>query len=93
MNTVKDTSLDAYYDLKQLGQIQPQQFQIINVMRPGKTYTRRMLARLSKLETSTASARINSMLDTHIAVVGTMKDPLTGKTVEALALIDKKAAA
>lgn len=93
MNTVKDTSLDALYDLIKTNQIQPQQLQILNVMQPNTLYTRRELARLSGLETSTASARINAMLDVHIQTCGTKKDPLTDKTVEALMLIEKKVAA
>jgi predicted HTH transcriptional regulator len=81
-----ETSLDAFYDLKQSPTLQDQQRKIINVMKPEVTYTRRALASLAKLETSTASARINSLLDTHIVVVGKTKDPLTKKTVEALQL-------
>jgi predicted HTH transcriptional regulator len=81
-----ETSLDAFGDIKQSGELQEQQRKIISVMQPEQTYTRRALAALAKLETSTASARINSLLDTHIVVVGKTKDPLTRKTVEALQL-------
>lgn len=86
LTNVKDTSLDAYADLKQSSTLQDQQRKIINVMQPDHTYTRRSLAALVQLETSTASARINSLLGTHIEVVGKTKDPLTRKTVEALQL-------
>jgi hypothetical protein len=81
-----ETSLDAFADIKQSGELQEQQRKIISVMQPELTYTRRSLAALAKLETSTASARINSLLGTHIEVVGKTKDPLTRKTVEALQL-------
>jgi predicted HTH transcriptional regulator len=85
-NHMAETSLDAFGDIKQSGELQEQQRKIISVMQPEQTYTRRALAALAKLETSTASARINSLLDTHIVVVGKTKDPLTRKTVEALQL-------
>lgn len=81
-----ESSLDAFADIKQSGELQEQQRKIISVMQPEHTYTRRALAALAKLEKSTASARINSLLDTHIVVVGKTKDPLTRKTVEALQL-------
>jgi Fic family protein len=86
LSNVTETSLDAFAELKQSGELQDQQRKIISVMQPERTYTRRSLAALAKLETSTASARINSLLDTHIVVVGKTKDPLTRKTVEALQL-------
>jgi hypothetical protein len=81
-----ESSLDAFHDLKQSSTLQDQQRKIINVMKPAVTYTRRSLAALAMLETSTASARINAMLDTHIVVVGKVRDPLTKKTVEGLQL-------
>jgi hypothetical protein len=85
-NHMAETSLDAFADIKQSGELQDQQRKIISVMQPEHVYTRRALAALAKLETSTASARINSLLGTHIKVVGKTKDPLTQKTVEALQL-------
>jgi predicted HTH transcriptional regulator len=86
LTNVKETSLDAFSELKQSGELQEQQRKIINVMKLETTYTRRSLAALAHLDTSTASARINAMLNTHIVVVGKVKDPLTRKTVEALQL-------
>jgi Fic family protein len=86
LSNVKETSLDAFADLKKSSTLQDQQRQVLDVMQPQHTYTRRALAALAKLETSTASARINSLLNTHIVVVGKTKDPLTKKTVEALML-------
>jgi len=83
---IADTSLDAFCDLKQANTLQQQQKQIIKVMLPDRTYTRRELALLSNLETSTVSARVNSMIDVCVQVVGRKKDPFTGKNVEALML-------
>lgn len=82
---VAKTSIDAFASIKGKA-IQNQQQKIISVMKPDVIYTRRSIAKLAKLETSTASARINSMLDTYIMVDGKTKDPLTKKTVEALKL-------
>ena len=90
---ITDTSLDAFYAIKKDGNLQMQQRKILNVMQPNTTYTRRELAYLAGIETSTASARINSMLDLQIVIVGKKKDPVTGKTVEALMLNLEKAAA
>ena len=90
---ITDTSLDAFYAIKKDGNLQMQQRKILNVMQPNTTYTRRELAHLAGIETSTASARINSLLETYIEVVGTKLDPVTGKTVQALRLIEQKVAA
>lgn len=81
-----DTSLEAFSDLKKSNTLQQQQRQIINVMIPGKVYTRRELALYSGLETSTVSARVNSMIDIRVQVVGKKQDPITGKNVQALML-------
>lgn len=85
-HNIQATSLDAFFDLKKTQTLQDQQRKIINVMQPESIYTRRELAALAKLETSTASARINSLLDTFIEVVGIKQDPLTRKNVQALKL-------
>ena len=83
---VRESSLDAYFDVKQASTLQDQQRKIISVMQPEKIDTRRQLAMLSGIETSTVSARVNSMIDTVIVITGKVKDPITNKTVEALQL-------
>lgn len=83
---VKDSSLDAFFDLQKSSVLQNQQRKILSVMQPGAIYTRRQLAKLTGIETSTVSARVNSMLDVAIEIVGKTKDNLTNKTVEALKL-------
>lgn len=83
---VKDSSLDAFFAIKHSPALQDQERKIIKVMEPYKVYTRRQLAKLTKLETSTVSARVNGMLDTFIEVVGHIKDPITNRLVEALTL-------
>lgn len=83
---VRESSLDAYFDVKQTSTLQDQQRKIINVMIPGKVYTRRELAVLSGIETSTVSARVNAMLNTVVEVIGKKKDSITHKNVEAIKL-------
>lgn len=86
MNNIKSSSLDAYFDLKKSSTLQDQQRKIVEVMIPGNVYTRRELAVLSDLETSTVSARVNAMLGTVVEVIGKKKDSITQKNVEALTL-------
>ena len=81
---VKDTSIDAFYDLKKSG-MQEQQAKILSVMREGEFYTRRELSKLSGIETSSVSGRINAMLDIFFSVVGIKKCSISGKNVEAIA--------
>ena len=83
---VTDTSLDAFYSVKTTPVLQDQQRKILSVMQPGMAYTRRQLAMLSGVEISTVSARVNSLLDIKIEVIGRTKDPVTNKTVQALQL-------
>lgn len=83
---VQSTSLAAYSELKSSPKLQAQQMKILAQMQHGRIYTRRELAALAHMETSTASARINSLLDDYIEVNGTKHDPLTHKTVQALRL-------
>lgn len=81
---VRESSLDAYFDVKKTSTLQDQQRKIISVMQPETIYTRRQLAMLSGIETSTVSARVNSMIDVVIEVVGKGKCPLSKKSVELL---------
>lgn len=83
---VQATSLDAYDAIKSSPKLQAQQIKILAQMQHNRIYTRRELAALARMETSTASARINSLLDDYIEVDGVKKDPLTGKNVQALRL-------
>lgn len=83
---VRESSLDAYFDVKKTSTLQDQQRKIISVMQPETIYTRRQLAMLSGVEISTVSARVNSMIDVVIEITGKVKDPLTNRKVEALKL-------
>lgn len=83
---MKDSSLDAFFDLKKTPTITTQINKILSKMKPDQVYTRRMLANLTKIEISTISARVNEMLEVYIVVTGTTKDHSTNRTVEALQL-------
>ncbi len=84
---IKQTSLDAYIELKCNGKIQAQQKEILAKMIPANEYTRRELAVLTKIETSTISARVNSMLGTLIGVTGKRKCRISGRNVESIQMI------
>ncbi len=90
---IKDTSLDAFHDILHSRTLQNQERLILSKMKSYTAYTRRELAHMAGIETSTASARINSMLDLQIVIVGKKKDAFTGRNVEALMLNLEKAAA
>jgi predicted HTH transcriptional regulator len=80
---VKDTSLDAFDSIKHSG-MQEQQAKILAVMEEGQAYTRRELSKLSGIETSSVSSRVNAMLEIFVAVVGIKKCSISGRNVEAL---------
>ena len=84
---IKQSSLDAYIELKGKGKMQAQQKTILQKMIPNLDYTRRELAALTGIETSTISARVNAMLNTFISVTGKRKCRISGKTVESIAVI------
>lgn len=88
MNTqVKETSLNAYYNVA-LPRAKTQFDLILKVMEEGKLYTRRELHHLTGIETSTISARVNSLVKKgKIREVGNKRDPYTGVMVEALAKV------
>lgn len=84
---VKDTSIAAFHGHKANG-FAGQHGIILAVMRPGKLYSRRQIAKASKLETSTVSGRVNELLESgQLEVCGTIYCPLSGRKVEAVKLV------
>lgn len=82
---VTSTSRDAYHALEHTS---AQCNRILNAMRAGVLYTRRQVASLCGLETSTSAARFNALIAAgQVQVVGRIKDPQTGKSVEAVAKV------
>lgn len=82
---VKETSLNAYDDLKGDDQLGKMQKRIIDVMKPNISYTRKELSRLSNMETSSVSGRVNELIGFgYIEVIGKQRCSITNKTVESL---------
>lgn len=88
MSNVRQTSIDSYHAHK--GNNYNGQFQtILAAMKPGQVYSRREIAMLTRMETSTVAARINALLsplDGRVEVCGRIKCPHTGVNVEAVRL-------
>lgn len=84
---VKETSIMAFKDLKKKKALGKMQLLIYNSMSNNKLYTRKQLARLLNLDTSTMSARINELVNSnYILIVGKKICPVSNREVEALAL-------
>ena len=82
MKAVAQTSREAYHSLTGTSR---QCAVILNAMRAGVLYTRRQVANLCGLETSTSAARFNALIAAgQVNVVGRIKDPITNKSVEAV---------
>jgi Fic family protein len=64
MTKVRSSSIDAYYSLEKLQHFTNQHKQILEIFHanPNKDYTRKEIARITHLETSTVSARINELV-------------------------------
>lgn len=87
MSGVTSTSRQAYHGHKANG-FAGQHGIILAVMRPGKLYSRRQIAKASRLETSTVAGRVNEMLAAgQIEICGRLKCPVTGILVEAVKLV------
>ena len=81
---VTSTSIDSFHAHK-ANAFAGQHGIVLAVMRVGQMYSRRQIAKLSKLETSTVSARVNELLECgQLEVCGTLKCPHSGRHVEAV---------
>lgn len=87
---VAHSSIRAYDSLVGAG-FAALQAQILICMEPGRLYSRRQLAQLAKLETSTVAGRVNELIEIDaIVVCGIIKCPITMRHVEGLKLADKQ---
>lgn len=85
MSRVTSTSREAYHTLTSTS---AQCNRILNAMRAGVLYTRRQVASMCGLETSTSAARFNALVKAgQVQVVGRIKCEISGKSVEAVAKI------
>ena len=60
---VKDTSIDAYDDLRHTIKLGKMQQEVLDAMKPKIIYTRRELSRLTNLETSSIAGRVNELIE------------------------------
>jgi DNA-binding Lrp family transcriptional regulator len=82
-HNMREASLNGYID--SIPKTKTQYEAILKVMQSEKVYTRREIAFLTGIETSTVSARINKLLKRgDIKEVGVKVDPYTGVHVNAL---------
>lgn len=85
LTDVQQTSIDAYHALKSSPKINAQEQKILNAMHINCVYTRHEIAKLTDMETSTVSARVNALIKAgKILVTGTRKCSITRVTVQTL---------
>jgi len=80
---VSQTSLSAF-DAMAVG-FASMQAEILGRMAPDQIYSRRQLAQLTKIETSSIAGRVNELIESgEIEVAGKFRCPVTGRMVEAV---------
>jgi predicted transcriptional regulator len=88
--SVTASSLAAYDSI--IGVLtQEKEREIAEVMKSGRRFTRREIAKITGMETSSVSARVNHMI--YIGVVevdGMIRCPITKRMVEAIRLVEDK---
>ena len=82
---VKQTSIEAYNDLKKDFKLGTMQQKVLDVMEKDTLYTRRELAKLTDMETSSISGRVNELINYgYLQVSNKIKCQFTNKLVESL---------
>jgi hypothetical protein len=88
--SVKETSIDAYDNLKANKELGRMQLNILNAMKDLTVYTRKQLAKELDMETSTIAGRVNELIGQgYIDVIGKKICPISSKNVEAIIKINK----
>lgn len=86
---VTESSIKSYDQLKAHG-MGESHAKILAIMVPGRTYTRKEIARLIDMDTSSVSGRVFELIELNeIEVCGSKKCPHSNKTVEAIRLKPK----
>ena len=62
---MRDTSLEAFIEVKESGKLGKQEAIILDYLNKKRNATRRVIARDLNMETSTVSARVNSLKQKH----------------------------
>ena len=87
---VTETSIRSYHDLRADG-FKGQHQTILDKMVMGRIYSRRQLAKLTKLETSAVAGRCNELIALELIVVcGHIKCPITHRQVEGVKLVGQQ---
>jgi len=90
---VKETSIEAYGRLRAEGRLTTQHTLILSAWKPGVTYTRQELAKLTGLGINAICGRVNELVAMGaVQVSGKRACTVTGSNVEALAVAMRRAA-
>lgn len=85
LTNVSTTSADTYHAIRRDGSLTRQQAQIMAVIEAGRDYSRREIAYLADMETSSVAGRVNELLASEVLEAGrTRPCSYTGKTVHAV---------
>lgn len=82
-----DTSLEAYIEINENGKLTTQEAIILSYLNDKRNATRRVIARDLHMETSTVSARVNSLKQKHKVIdKEVVKCPISKKRVYLVAV-------
>lgn len=86
---MRSTSLEAFYEIEFSGKAGTQKALILEYLKKVKSATRRQIAKELNMETSTVSARVNSLRDDYLLVNDskTVTCPVSKKTVHLVELL------
>jgi hypothetical protein len=91
MKTDLASSSLAVFDAMKGAGFAAMQALILAKMKHGRLYSRRQLAKLTKMETSSVSGRVNELIQSGaIKVCGTIRCPITGRNVEGIKRADEQ---
>lgn len=89
LTNVTDTSADAYHALRRDGGLTRQQSRVMSVIVAGRDYSLREIARLTDLDTSTVSGRVNELRAAGKLRLGVTRPcTLSCKTIHSVRLPD-----
>lgn len=84
---VADTSIQAYRDLRAVGQLSRQQRVIMAAIKIGNDYSLQELVRLTQLPVNVVSGRVNELKSAQRLVLGMLrKCSVTGRTIHPVRL-------
>lgn len=94
LSGVKETSLEAYSNLKASGRMSGQQLKVYALFDAGRDYTRQELAKESGLQINAICGRVAELLERgSIRVAGKRRCGVTGQVVEVLSVVRQARAA